>query len=305
MDNFNTPVKQKVNNVLNVPASPFLQHLGYGTGVQVYRFNRSPQAGKINSPWALKYLTKRKLKQSDCLSIEHRLNEEANILKKLDHPNIVGFRAYTSLPDGRKVLAMEDCTVSLGDLIETRLENEGTPFEAVKILKMIVDMASALDYLHTKAHLLHGDVKSHNILVKGNFDICKLCDFGVSLQLDQNGSVLPNNFYKGTELWSAPETMDEGKITNKADLFSLGLTIWEMLSLTPPHAPVCDESNLSSVNESIDEIETLGTRPDLPNIEFSEDYNPVLECFFILTEENPINRPSASLLIELLKQFKL
>lgn len=59
-------------------------------------------------------------------------------------------------------------------------------------------------------------------------------------------------------MWSAPETMNEDVITSKADLFSLGLTIWEMLALMPPHAPILDESTLNSSTESTDELETLG-----------------------------------------------
>lgn len=62
---------------------------------------------------------------------------------------------------------------------------------------MIFDIAGALNYLHTEAFLMHADIKSHNILIKEEFAICKLCDFGVCLPLDKNGQVLPNHFYKG------------------------------------------------------------------------------------------------------------
>lgn len=47
------------------------------------------------------------------------------------------------------------------------------------------DIASALKYLHEEKKLLHGDLKSANILIKGDFEIAKLCDFGVTLHLDE------------------------------------------------------------------------------------------------------------------------
>lgn len=54
---------------------------------------------------------------------------------------------------------------------------------------MMLDISNALNYIHTKVFLLHGDVKSYNVLVNGDFEICKLCDFGVSLPLDKTGNL--------------------------------------------------------------------------------------------------------------------
>ena len=83
--------------------------------------------------------------------------------------------------------------------------------------------AGALDYLHTsslggKPRLLHGDLKSANVLVKGEFDEVKLCDFGVTLPLEDDGTVSQEggkNQYIGTEPWSAKEVIEEETITTK------------------------------------------------------------------------------------------
>jgi PDZ-binding kinase len=85
----------------------------------------------------------------------------------LNHPNVVGFRAFVKGEDGRDCLAMEECDASVGDLIELRSEQGLGSFPAEKILKVALDISRALDYLHTECHLLHGDLKSHNVLVKG------------------------------------------------------------------------------------------------------------------------------------------
>ena len=80
-----------------------------------------------------------------------------------------------------------------------------------------------MDYLHTstlggKPRLLHGDLKSANVLVQGEFEEVKLCDFGVTLPLNEDGTVSQdegNNQYIGTEPWSAKEVIEEEAITTK------------------------------------------------------------------------------------------
>lgn len=161
--------------------------------------------------------------------------------RSLDHPNIVGYRASKTLNDERVILAMETCDTSLGDLIEQRVQMSAGPLEPSKILKVCMDVCNALDYLHTKAKLLHGDLKSYNILIKNSFEQCKLCDFGVSLPLNSEGFVdldkKPDACYVGTDIYSAPEVFHAPTqdISSKCDIFSFGLIIFECLTLQPPH----------------------------------------------------------------------
>lgn len=80
----------------------------------------------------------------------------------------------------------------------------------------------------------------------------KLCDFGVSLPLNTNGAVDTDarGEYIGTSYWAAPEAVcSDGltPITDKADVFSFGLVLWEMITLRIPH---CDESSVEEVDTS-------------------------------------------------------
>lgn len=203
---------------------------------------------------------------------------------------------------------------------------------------MCGDILKALDYLHTEAKVLHGDIKSFNILVKNGFSICKLCDFGVSLPLNDAGFVdltqKPNAEYIGTPLWCAPEALiddNEEHISNKADIFSFGLVIYECIALIPPHSWALsdncgEDSSVIEINDSIVEVDSsvidldkteesvqsindstiegdeeedkismlYGTRPPMPECEdLPIEYNVIMELFYLCTNENPEDRPAA------------
>lgn len=151
---------------------------------------------------------------------------------------------------------MEYCNTSLGDMLEKRYDQNLGPLEASKIERMALDILNALDYLHTEALILHGDLKSFNILVKNDFEICKLCDFGVSLPLTKDGYLDTEKRkgaqYVGTGIWSAPEVLEEDitLISSKADIFSFGLVIFETIALLPPHTfpGIKDESVASAAD---------------------------------------------------------
>lgn len=85
------------------------------------------------------------------------------LFRSLNHPNIVGFRGLKMLQDGRETLAMEECSTSLGDLLEDRHEDKLGPLPSIQMKKVCQDVCDALDYLHNVAHLLHGDIKSFNV----------------------------------------------------------------------------------------------------------------------------------------------
>jgi len=316
MSDFNTPAKaqnkllEKVTGTpgnspaVKLPTTPFLKKMGFGRGVNVYLYERSPKAGAVRSPWAMKKIMKRHASSA----LGKKMEDEAKVLKSLSHPNIIGYRAFKKGPDGAHTLVMEDGQKALFDIMEERNDNDLGPFPAKAILTVIRCMAAALDYIHTEKHFMHGDIKSTNILIVGDFESAKLSDFGVTLPVDSELKVSdPSATYMGTEAWSAIEVIQEETITTKADIFSFGLVIYEMMALHGPHMDkLGEEDDEEEKDESMDTDEfreALGTRPPLPeDVDLDDSYRTVLEIFFACTNEDPARRPSAKEILQLLDQ---
>ncbi|KAL0272669.1 UNVERIFIED_CONTAM: hypothetical protein PYX00_005546 [Menopon gallinae] len=309
-----TPARKRSRQTLQplkIPPSPFLESLGFGTGVNVWKLKESKSNSCQNSPWAIKNV-RRNMSKALKNKYENLISKEANMLRSLCHENIIGFRDVITSEDGRKCLAMELGGESLGNMIEERFENMLGPYPANLILNVIKNVANALAYLHDEKNILHGDIKSYNIVVKNNFEVIKLCDFGVSINLDENGVA---HGFVGTPIYSAPECQEgaEGPVTCKADIFSLGLVIWEMIALVPPHTEVggsedeseyfssCDsesEMDDSYISEADSSVVKYGTRPNLPDVKLGDEYSNVIEIFYCCTEQDPNKRPTAHYLVQ-------
>jgi len=318
---------------VTIPPSPALKKLGWGTGVSVYCFPRSKEkscpistpktpsnrlavlkGGNVgSSPWAVK-----KVNRAAPEIVVERLREEAQVLRTLNHPNIVGFRQVTTSCDGRIEMAMEfGGEGSLYDKIEARLEaSDMRPFDSIEVYRVGQGVSHALAYLHHEMRILHGDVKSANVLVFGkDFSSVKLCDFGVCQRLDENLEMTDEDAeYVGTELWFAKEVLDGGVVSNKTDIFAFGLTLWEMWTLKAPHLDDVneeDESVICLIDSTTDSESSfslpsvnkrapgVGTRPPVPEW-LAKDVTTasLLHVFLQCTEEDAPNRPSAEQLVK-------
>ena len=118
----------------------------------------------------------------------------------------------------------------------------------------------------------------------------------------------PEACYIGTEPWKPKEALEEnGIITDKADVFAFGLTLWEMMTLCIPHVnlPDDDVDEDATFDESDFDDEAyyaaLGTRPSINMEELDESYQKVIELFSVCTNEDSKDHSSAAHIIETLE----
>lgn len=278
-----------------------MKKLGYGTGVSVYLLPRSPRQGHYCSPWAVKKVNRSYLHKPQA---NFRVEQEARVLRQLAHPNLIGFRGLKRLDDGNVALLLEKGGRSLMDLIDERPADQGA-FPPEAIIRTGHALAKGLSYMH-KQGILHGDVKSGNVLVPDgpNWGGAKLCDLGTALELDENMLPKdPESEYIGTEAWTAREILDDNFISDKADIYALGMLLYEMLSLCVPHMADLDEDTSWSDE---DWMVKLGKRPELPAQVLNDPaYNRIVELYYICSEDSPQRRPSAEKLVSVFEEFLL
>ncbi len=154
---------------------------------------------------------------------------EVAILKDLDHPNIIKY--YTSFSEGQYIYIVMELLdgASLADFILSQSEKKQKVKEEV-VWSILSQLTAALRYLHCEKRVMHRDLAPSNILIDGEFNI-KLADFGLAKKWGtQSASVMKS--FVGTILYSCPEIVQSQAYTEKADVWSLGCIIYELITFT-------------------------------------------------------------------------
>lgn len=164
-----------------------------------------------------------------------RFKREAQALSRLSHRHIVGFYNFGFWQETIPYIAME---LLQGESLDHLLAKK-EPLPAERIKKIAMQVAEALSYVHENG-IIHRDLKPSNIMLiaEPDADTVKLLDFGLARidpksvpgadKLTRTGSLL------GTVLYMSPEQSRGEKIDERADVYSLGCIIYEMLSANPP-----------------------------------------------------------------------
>lgn len=177
---------------------------------------------------ALKFLAEHLL--HDRRAIE-RLKHETRRNLKLSHPNIV--RIHDFLQDASGAAVMMEY-VEGWSLWTLKVDKPGQIFSVAEITPWLRELFDALDYAHNQVGIVHRDVKPANLMLNGRGQL-KITDFGLARNIRRSPS---KDFVDlrvvGTDVYMSPQQWADEEPTVADDIYSIGATIYELLTGKPP-----------------------------------------------------------------------
>lgn len=190
-----------------------------------------------------------------------RFRSEACAAARLSHPNIV--RVYDVGEDDEiNYIVMEYIH---GDTLKTAIKKKA-PFDSRSTINVAIQIASALSQAH-KAHIVHRDIKPQNILV-GTDGVVKVTDFGIARAARATTMTTTANA-AGSVHYFSPEQARGGYVDEKSDIYSLGITMFEMITgVLPFQGNNSVAIALKHINEELPDIKQYNPKcsPSLEGI---------------------------------------
>jgi serine/threonine protein kinase len=227
------------------------RELGRG-GMGVVYLGRHKTAGHDA---AIKIIDSKYVADADSAS---RFAREARLAARIQHPNIVRHYEMRKLARGHIALIMQYVPgETLGEVLQRR---EQLRFDEVQ--RILSDVGRGLQHAHSNG-VVHRDVKPANIFIDRESNRALLSDFGIAKAMTGDADLTHTGMTIGTPTYMAPEQIDGRSVDGRADIYSLGIVAWEMLSGKRPW----EGENLYSIiqkqkTESLAPITLL--RPDTP-----------------------------------------
>ncbi|THG99778.1 hypothetical protein EW026_g2644 [Hermanssonia centrifuga] len=211
------------------------------------------------------------------------LEREIELLKDLHHENIVQYHSSSAEDDYLNIFL----EYVPGGSVTSLLRNYGA-FEEPLVRNWVRQILLGLNYLHER-DIIHRDIKGANMLVDNKGGI-KISDFGISKKVEDNLMTPGNRAHRpslqGSVFWMAPEVVKQTAYTQKADIWSVGCLVVEMLTGEHPYPQLSQMQAIFKIG--------MSSKPTIP-ADISSDAENFLQRTFELNHEA---RPSAA---ELLK----
>ena len=214
-----------------------LQILGEGTFSTVYEAQN-----RITDIMRAMKIIKRQKHSSE--QEKREIINEINILKTMDHPNIVKIFEFYSNKDSYSII-MEYCR---GGQLVSEIKSYG-PFDEKYTAYVMYQIFSAINYCHNM-NIIHRDLKPENILIvsknkSNNYPNIKIGDFGMSKVVEKNAI---QNLVVGTIYYVAPEVIKK-KYNEKCDIWSCGVIMYVLLTKKPPFNGEMTEEIIASIEK--------------------------------------------------------
>jgi len=193
---------------------------------------------------AVKRFIKQKLDEASLLDFR----AEISIMAELHHPNII---LYIGACLKRPNLCIVTEFAKHGSLSDV-LQNSAIKLPYQQRLKLLQSAAKGINYLHSlHPSIVHRDLKASNLLVDEDWN-AKVADFGFARIKEENSTMTRC----GTPSYTAPEVIRGEKYGEKADVYSFGIIMWQVLTRNQPFA------GRNFMGVSLDVLE--GKRPQIP-----------------------------------------
>jgi formylglycine-generating enzyme required for sulfatase activity/tRNA A-37 threonylcarbamoyl transferase component Bud32 len=169
-------------------------------------------------------------------STQQRFLNEARAVSLVQHPGMVRIFDFGQLPTGMPYILME---LVEGELLRARLSREDSRLEVGSALRIARQIAVALASAHARG-IIHRDLKPENVMLvldeeAAGGERVKLLDFGIAKLLGDELVRTTEGVVLGTALYMAPEQCAGSEdIDDRADVYALGVLLYEMLSGGPP-----------------------------------------------------------------------
>ncbi|KAK9699549.1 hypothetical protein RND81_08G180500 [Saponaria officinalis] len=214
--------------------------------------------------------------------MEQQFQQEVMMLATLKHQNIVRFIGACRKPMVWCIVTEYAKGGSVRQFL-TKRHNRSVPLKIA--VKQALDVARGMEYVHGFG-LIHRDLKSDNLLIFGDKSI-KIADFGVARIEVQTEGMTPET---GTYRWMAPEMIQHRPYTQKVDVYSFGIVLWELITGMLPF------QNMTAVQAAF-AVVNKGVRPIIP-----PGCLPVLgEIMSRCWDPNPDVRPPFSDVVKMLE----
>lgn len=224
------PEKIEMNRIFNHVNKPISRNDVWEIEASCLKYEKKIASGSVSDLYKGTYINQDvaiKVFKNGSLdeNMHKEFSQEIFILSKIQHKNVIKFIGACTKPSFHLVTEYMP-----GGNMYDFLHIQKVVLTLPSLLKVAIDVSQGVAYLHQN-NIIHRDLKAANLLMdeKG---VVKVADFGVARLQNQSGIMTAET---GTYRWMAPEVIEHKPYNQKADVFSFGIIIWELLTRKLPY----------------------------------------------------------------------